>query len=318
MNQFRNTKIPNRDIKVSIIVLNWNGWEDTLKCLDSLRNLYYLDFDIVIVDNGSADESVLRIEEYLQSNVEFFSQNLGQIKFIKNGTNLGYAGGNNLGLKYAMNETNADAFWVLNNDTSVERDALIEMVQKMHKGFDVVGSQIRYGYDHNLIWCECGGVYSSWTMASSNVSANKKIRTSISNFEEHESQIENMVDYIAGASILFSRKALRLVGLFCEDYFLYFEEPDWFNRALLFDLKIGYSSKSIVYHEVGRSTDKYNKTIGKFYAFRQMQLRNTFKFAMKFHKDKLIFIFIFMTFRELWSLLKYILRKFRFYYNEKY
>ena len=312
MSQLRNLTISKQEPNVSIIVLNWNGWEDTLQCLESLRNLSYSNFDIVLVDNGSGDDSAQRIEEYLKTNFEIFSRNSIHIKFILSETNLGYAGGNNLGLKYALYERKATALWVLNNDTYVASNALSEMVEKLYKGFDVVGSQIRYGHDHNKIWCECGGIYSPWTMASSNLSGNKMI--SINNFsiEEHELKVENVVDYIAGASILFSSNALELVGLFCEDYFLYFEEPDWFNRARKFNLKVGYASKSIVFHQVGRSTDKYNKSIGKFYAFRKMQLRNTLKFSYKFHRDKLILIVIFMIMRELKNVLIYVYRKIKY------
>ena len=312
--QNNNPKVK-KEVNVSIIVLNWNGWEDTVQCLQSLLDLRYDNFSIVVVDNGSDDQSVDQLENWIEklnvSSDKFLTKNnYENIYFLKNKDNLGYAGGNNVGIKFALTELRADAIWVLNNDTLVDRDSLSYLVEKVCSGYDVAGSQIRFISSPDLIWCEAGGSYSSWTMLSRNQSINKKI-SEVGHGPSYESIIEGQIDYIAGASILFTRSALEKVGLFCEDYFLYLEEPDWFNRAKNYNITAGYSSRSIVYHAIGKSTDKYNLTLGKFYAFRGLIFKNNILFALKFHPLNLVTILLACFAREIVHGVKFIIKNIR-------
>ncbi len=100
--------------KVSIIVLNWNGKKDTQECLNSLSSINYPNFDVILVDNGSSDGSV-----------EFFKNNFPKIKLIANMRNLGFAEGNNVGVKFAV-KNGANYVFLLNNDTRVDKDVLKE------------------------------------------------------------------------------------------------------------------------------------------------------------------------------------------------
>jgi FkbM family methyltransferase len=307
--KIHNTMENKKNPKVSIVVLNWNGWSDTVICLDSLLELNYQNFEIVVVDNGSTDESSFMLNQY----ITIYEKNenvkpIINIHLINNKKNSGYAGGNNIGIKYSLNNNNADVVWVLNNDTTVEPNALSEIIIKMQSGFDVVGSQIRYSSNPNTLWCECGGNYSPWTMASTNVSLNENICV-VNMTVKHEEDIEKKLGYIAGASILFSRLALEKVGLFSEDYFLYFEEPDWFNRAKIHNIRYGYASKSIVFHAVGKSTDKYNMSTGKFYSFRKLQFINSIKFTLKFHKTQAFISIPIVITREIMHFANFIYRR---------
>lgn len=100
--------------KVYIIILNWNGLKDTLECLESVFKLDYLNFEVIVVDNGSTDDSV-----------NVILKTYPQVRLIENRENLGYTGGNNIGMRYAI-ERDADYIWLLNNDTIVEEDTLGE------------------------------------------------------------------------------------------------------------------------------------------------------------------------------------------------
>jgi len=134
--------------KVSIIVLNWNSAHDTAECLESLRKLNYPAHEIIIVDNGSTDDSELVLrEEY------------SDIKFIQTGVNLGYAGGNNVGIKYALAH-GAELIWILNNDTVVDPDSLREMVvmAQSDPAIGLVGSKIFYYSKPDTLWCVGGGL----------------------------------------------------------------------------------------------------------------------------------------------------------------
>ena len=104
--------------KVSIIILNWNGLDDTIECLESLQKITYPNYEVIVVDNGSRgnDAQVLR---------EKFGD---YIELIQNDKNYGYTGGNNIGIRYALHNSSWDYFLVLNNDTVVESGFLTELV----------------------------------------------------------------------------------------------------------------------------------------------------------------------------------------------
>ncbi|MTK63434.1 MAG: glycosyltransferase family 2 protein [Methanobacterium sp.] len=164
--------------KVKIIILNWNGWEDTIECLESLYQIDYPNFDVLIVDNDSKDESINKIHEYLDGQLKveskFFSYNHDNkpIKYLeysedrynqvetsegvetrnlyilKNNENYGFAEGNNIAIKIAL-RSNPDYIMLLNNDTVVEHDFLNKLVDVAEKDekIGVVGPVIYY-YDH--------------------------------------------------------------------------------------------------------------------------------------------------------------------------
>lgn len=106
--------------KVFIIILNWNGKDDTLTCLSSIQKLDYLDYHVIVVDNGSMYDSVAAIRNSYPS--------ASWLTIIENGENLGYTGANNVGVRYAMNE-GARHVWILNNHTIVEPDSLGKLIR---------------------------------------------------------------------------------------------------------------------------------------------------------------------------------------------
>lgn len=299
-------------MNTSIVVLNWEGWRDTLLCLESLKNLTDSTFSIVIVDNGSRDDSCLMLQRWVDENSN--SNNFNEtstilgISLIRNKENLGYAAGNNIGIDYSFVKNDADAVWILNNDTTVHPHSLYYLQEKIKSGYDVVGSKVLFMQDSQYVWCEAGGKYSRWTMKSSNLSYNKNIKELPCGID-YELKIENDIDYIAGASLFFNKSALSKVGNLYEGYFLYFEEPDWFNRAKKHKIKVGYSSNSIVYHSIGKSTDKFSLNFGKFYSFRRLIIWNTLKFSYRFHKLQIPFVLFFLFIREFKNAVTYILKK---------
>ena len=118
--------------KVYIIILNWNGWKDTIECLDSIKKLTYINYSIIICDNASSDESKNKINEWLKNNVNI------DATLIVNKTNLGFAGGNNVGIKEALKQMDCKYVWILNNDTEVTPNSLCCLVNKM-KTDDKIG-----------------------------------------------------------------------------------------------------------------------------------------------------------------------------------
>lgn len=254
--------------KVFIILVNWNGWKDTVECLHSLKELDYSDYSVIVVDNGSTDRSVNEIE-----------YRFPDITLIKNKENRGFAGGNNVGITYAL-ERDADYVWLLNNDTVVDRQALSHLVERMeeddHTG--ICGSRLIYYHQRDTIQVLAGGSYNKWLATTDNFGQHQSVNATFD-----RQMIEEELDFIIGASMLVSREFLEEVGLLCEDYFLYYEEIDWGIRAAP-HFSLGFAPKSIVYHKEGASTKATNlrkddkSRLSDYYL-----VKNRFKLTWKFY-----------------------------------
>ncbi|WP_449623050.1 glycosyltransferase family 2 protein [Robertmurraya sp. Marseille-Q9965] len=193
---------------VYIVILNYNNFSDTISCVREVENVNYDNYKIVIVDNFSTDdsESVLK-EEFPQHT------------FIQTGSNLGYAGGNNVGMKYAK-EQNADYICILNNDVIVDKDFLKSLLQyfTLNPNVGVVGPRV----------CEFSTpeiIQSTGAMIDFNTG-----RVNIINNGEHENDVKDKVitcDYVGGACLLFPVQILDEVGYIPENYFLFYEETEW-------------------------------------------------------------------------------------------
>jgi GT2 family glycosyltransferase len=230
--------------KVAIILLNWNAYKDTTDCLKSLEELNYPYFHIYLVDNDSQDDSFIKLkEDYLNEQYNI------PITFIQSGGNIGFAAGNNVGIKIAKEE-GYNYIWMLNNDTIVHQNALIELMNELinNSQTGIVGSKIYY-YGTNKIWF-AGGLINTWTGRTKHIGIRK----------EDDGQFNKIleVDYITGCSLLFPTILLDKVGFMIEDYFLYYEETDWNIRVKSAGYKIKYIPTSVVYHKVSISSGGEN------------------------------------------------------------
>ena len=303
--------------KVYIIILNYNSWMDTVECLESVLKQKYSNYQIVLVDNNSTDDSVQKLEGWMKGEVEFdwqVSENLkqlsspaapkpisfsinpsshaieadaSQIGFFSTEENLGYAGGNNLGIEYGLKRNDADYFWILNNDTVVPDDCLTYLVDhfEVHlnegKNLGVLGSKLRF-YDEPDTLQGIGASFNKFT---------SKI-TQIGTFEKDNGQYdhnETKVDFVIGASIFVSKQMVEKAGTMAEEYFLYNEEIDWCRRAQQKGFSISYAPHSIIYHKQGASTKNSVKSRKKNINAMFYQFRNIILFYRKFH-PMLVFI----------------------------
>jgi len=244
--------------RVFIIVLNWNGKDDTLECLDSLQKLDYQNFEIVVVDNGSTDGS----ENVIRSSFP-------SVRFLQTGKNLGYAGGNNVGMRFAL-EHGADYVWLLNNDTVVDSRALTSLVEiaQADPKIAFVGSKI-YFYDrHNLIWCVGGTI----DLAAGGRTDHPGMH------QEDKGQFEKISDvgYVSGCSLLAGRAAISAIGLLPEEYFLYCEETDWNLAAQRKGYRTVMAPASHVWHKYVDAGDYKERFI--YYSFRN-RIRIVGKYA---------------------------------------
>ena len=227
--------------RISFIILNWNGLEDTIECLNSVYQITYSNFDVVIVDNGSIDNSVEKIKEWANSNSKI------SISIIKNDKNYGFAQGNNIGIRYALESLNPDYVLLLNNDTVVDKEFLTTIIKtaKNDEKIGIIGP-MAYSYIGNLPFFEGGIDLFGYTWIK-NYHIKKDIKPIIE------------APHIWGTCMLVKRDLINeLYPFFDPSYFLYCEETDACWRARLAGYKIIIDTNSFIYHKVGATSTKHN------------------------------------------------------------
>ncbi len=218
--------------KVFIIILNWNGLGDTLECLDSVEKLEYLAKTVVVVDNGSTDGSPDAIRTQAPS-----------VLLLRNQTNLGYAGGNNVGIRYAL-EHGADYIWLLNNDTIVRSDSLANLVSVADATPSLgLASPFIYHYDEPER-LQFAGVIARF--------ADQTFR-GINDPMERESPTDGGGLMLYGTALLAKASAVKTIGYLDERYFAYREDYDYSMRSLEAGFRNIVVSTSKVYHKVSHS-----------------------------------------------------------------
>jgi GT2 family glycosyltransferase len=217
---------------VVIIILNWNGLADTLACLGSLRHLDYPSYEILVVDNGSADGSAAAIREAYP-----------QVQVIETGENLGYVGGNNLGLEYACTRNAAYAL-LLNNDTEVSADFLSKMVELAEADFKigVVGPTIYYAEPDDMIWSAGGKL--DWRSGLTLLDGMDQIDRG------QYGEAPRLVDFVTGCALLVKIPVVKEVGKLDSRFFAYFEENEWCVRVTQAGYKICHLPTAKIWHKI--------------------------------------------------------------------
>lgn len=277
-------------MSVYVIVLNWNNWPDTIECLESLLRVPNQELRVVICDNGSEDGSAQRLQQWcnerasstvrepavplpsqgsqLQSSpfrtIEQAEATAAKesparwrLTLIRNDRNLGFAGGNNVGIRYALRDPACEYIWILNNDTVVDPGAL-DCLLGYARGdtrIGICGVRLLY-YDAPDVVQAHGGATFNWLTGAARAIGNKTADSE----PVDPIAIERKMDYVIGASMLVSRRFIERVGLMEEGYFLYFEEIDWALRGRG-EFRLGYSHDAVVYHKEGATIG--SSTVGK-------------------------------------------------------
>jgi GT2 family glycosyltransferase len=229
---------------VYIIILNFNSVGETLNCLESLSKITYSNYKIVIVDNASTDGSKEKLET------------LADIKFIINTQNLGYASGNNLGIKYAL-DCSADFICVLNNDVEVEANFLEPLIAYLTANSEVgITGPCICDYKHRNVIQALGADINFYSGLALGKYKGKNIK-------EINEEIIN-VDYLGGACFVCRRELFDKVGLIPENYFLFYEETEFCIKAKKIGYKLTCIKESKVYHKGSATISKF---VGLSYYF---------------------------------------------------
>jgi GT2 family glycosyltransferase len=228
------------------VVVNWNGWRDTLVCLESLFALRDGPLQIVVCDNASADGSVARIAQWLHDRVPVAGEDpVVATHLLALDENLGYAGGLNAGIRWAQQHWRPRRFWLLNNDVQALPGALRALLDAHAQvpGAGLCGS-ILLDWDRPDEVQAVGGMYRRWLGVG-----------------WHETRLPASgasvcldIDYPVGASLLADREYLERVGLMDASYFLYYEEMDWVERGRRAGYRPVVALGSRLRHKEGAST----------------------------------------------------------------
>ena len=312
--------------RVSIIILNWNGWKDTIECLEFLYAIDYQNYDIVLVDNHSRNESIEMLKRYCQGQIkaeskyqlidvknkpirrfvyeeDHYSLKFNQLEYAKiasnkkitlflNKKNYGFSKGNNIGIRFAQRNLKPDYLCLLNNDTIVDRSWLKELVKGItsEKRIGFCSSKLLF-YNNEKI------INSTGIIIIRDGTAIDRGRNKID-----ENQFDNRTNIFGAcaAAAIYSTEALKDTGILDEDFFAYYEDVDLSWRLQLSGWKCKYVPTAVVYH-------KYSKSSGSSSLFKVYQgERNRIWIVVKNYP----FIFLLISFP--YNLLKLILL---FYYN---
>jgi len=308
--------------RVSIIILNWNGWKDTIKCLESLYRIVYPKYDVIVVDNGSEDCSIQKIKEYAEGKIrvdsKFFEYNptnkpikvfetsedeVKQGKFnrplydkydvdrrmilIRNKDNYGFTGGNNVGIKFALSVFNPEYVLILNNDTIIDKRFLSELVKVMEKNkkIGIAGPKVYY-YEYNgssHILNFDGIDISLWTFHR------KRYRFRKPDMKNNFLDRVRITNIIMGCCMLVRPEVFVKNGLFDETLFMYWDEVDFCLRSEGTGFMNMYVPFSKVWHKVGGSFKSKGPSILAVYYYSRNRILVYFK-NTKRSKERTFFV----------------------------
>jgi len=315
--------------KISIIIINWNGWQDTIECLESLFQIGYPNYQIVIVDNGSQDQSVKRIRDYINGRISIESpfiknpstapprqmieysleeinkstfmagkDNLnvsGQVILLKCDKNYGFAEGNNIGIRFSLQNLSPDYVLLLNNDTFVESDFLEKLVEiaENYQRIGVVGPKVCYYHQPNII--NSAGVVMDWYSGTG-------CNQGINKVDSEQFDVTLDFDALIGVCLLIRASLFEKVGFLDKKFFLLLEETDFCLRVKKNNFRVVFHPKSKVYHKEGFSGSLKPSSL-------YFSSRNRL-FLIKKHQtfEKRIFYLIFISLRAILDSTFYLIK----------
>lgn len=251
-------------MKQAVVIVNYNGYKDTIDCIESVKKAVKVP-TIIVIDNASKDGSPEKLRE------------VGGIELILSPKNIGFTGGNNLGIKRAL-ELGAELVFLLNNDTTVDKNAFVKAAEEIEGKEAILGGKIYYakGYEFhkdqknkgNILWY--AGGFLDW---SSIIAKHRGVD------EEDRGQYERKEEtaFITGCFMVIPKSVIDKIGMLDDRYFLYLEDADYCLRARKTGIPLIYCPSSVIYHRNAASTGVGSK-IADYY-FTRNRLLLGFKYA---------------------------------------
>lgn len=244
--------------KVGIVLVNYNGEKFQNECIRTLKNQTYKNYEIIVVDNNSSDNSVKNLKE------EF-----PDVTLIETGENAGVAKGNNIGIKYAL-KNDCEYVLLLNNDTEVDKNLIKYLVKEANES-TLVTCKMYYYKPGNMIWCSGGKI--NWDKATTTHFGDGEI-------DQGQYNENQYVEYTPTCCLLIHRKVFEDVGLMDEKYFMYYDDTDFCVRVNKKGYKILYNHEAFLFHKVSSSSGGKTSLTTLYYGD-----RNRLYFIDKFYKN---------------------------------
>ena len=248
--------------KIGIVIVNYNGEKYQNDALKTIYDSSYTNLEVVIVDSGSKDRSIeLAKEEYPQAH------------YLLQNDNVGVAKGNNIGIKYALDELQAEYVLLLNNDIELDKDTIRYLVENASKDTITV-PKIYYYEPHDMLWFAGGAMV--WNKGESEHWGN--FETECGKYDEQKE-----ITYSPTCCMLIHKDVFEKVGFIDETVFMYFDDTDFCARVNAAGIKILYVPKSIMWHKVSSAGGGSDSKVQVYYMTRnKLYYMNKHKKELKF------------------------------------
>lgn len=279
-----------------LIVLNWNGWQHSLRCLESLRPV--LDdahMHLIICDNGSSDASWQQLRDWLQRHfaaphLKIYEQVAepqvslsdkhtdARVVLLQTGYNRGFAGGMNVGLRYMLQHFDCDDVWLLNNDVEIVPNAVqaLQQCSQQQPTWGMIGSSILDAQNRQILQCAGGCRYYPLLTVFRNQAQGLRLDEAL--------KLPTMrLDYAQGAALWLKVEAVRKIGLLNEEYFLFYEELDYAQRLRQAGYAIGWCRQARVYHQGSATIGAHSQNKAKLQQANYYENLSTLKYSRNFH-----------------------------------
>ena len=246
-------------MKVGIIILNWNGWQDTLECLESIKSSKNSKYTCVVIDNNSEHESINKIKRWINTRDGFYKREIttnpleeintarrnsnNSFLLYLNDENSGFARGNNLAIRWLL-DAGFERIFLLNNDTIIYPDTLARLTEYSKiQDYDVITSNIVYHYDNSLIW-NSGGKFT--------ITGTRKYYYQHKKLQEHNQGIKK-IEFATGCALMVKSSVFTEIGLLTEKFFFGEEDFDFCKRLKKYKKGLYCAMDTVLEHKVGNS-----------------------------------------------------------------
>lgn len=242
---------------VAVIIINFNELEKTRSCIKALEKQSVQPYSIIVIDNNTTDDDLEFFESWknLQYSDELYTHrhSLSGHVYVHKCPNEGYAAANNIALRLGMSAPEIDYFWILNNDTEPEPEALAALLEASAKDstLGLIGSSLVYTNPPDTVQT-LGGAHFSSLLGTTHFIGEGTSRDALNAVDKNKTTAD--IGYIVGASTLITKKCLQAIGPIPEEYFLYYEDVAWSLLAKRHGFGLGWAPQSIVLHHEGAST----------------------------------------------------------------
>ena len=264
-----------------IIILNYNGYLDTIECLQSIYKSNYLNYKIILIDNNSSDNSINFLEKWFTKMEIDFTYNINEtdskkdVLIVSLNKNSGYSAGNNVGIRLAVQQKDCQYIWILNNDTLINENTLNNIIKSANKSSKntILGNKV---------------LYANGKIQSIGGRLNRKFLFTRHNWmgETNRNKIFNLskLDYIPGCSIFLNASLINLIGFLPENYFMFYEDVDFCINAQKKGINLQIVQDSVIVHKEGSSVRREK--------IEYISFINRIKFCKKNFPNKLKYVYM--------------------------